>query len=473
MKRANLIFTTLLIPVDFSMLILAGLAAYFLRVSPFFKNIWPVMFETNLPFERYFGLVLVVAASWLFIFALAGLYRIKRKKILEEMFQVVVATSLGIMGIVMFIFLRHELFNSRFLVLAAWGLSILFIILGRVFLRILKDFFVGKFDFGVHRVLVIGNDRSSESISKEIDFRPGLGLRIFKQIPEIDMDSIKEVVKNPQVEEVILSSFDYPPAKIIELIDFCHENRLTFRFVPNILGALTQNTDIDTLGGVPLVELKRTRLDGWGRVVKRIVDMVGATLAIIIFLPSKLFLALLIKIDSPGPIIYKNRRVGPDGEFDVYKFRTMKIEHCTGPGYPKSEEASHFEDELVKKLNIRRGPVFKVLNDPRRTRVGRILEKFSFDELPQFFNVLKGEMSLVGPRPHMPKEVAGYTKLHRKVFNIKPGITGLPQISGRSDLDFDEEAKLDIYYIENWSPLLDFIILAKTPFVMFFKKHRQ
>jgi lipopolysaccharide/colanic/teichoic acid biosynthesis glycosyltransferase len=151
----------------------------------------------------------------------------------------------------------------------------------------------------------------------------------------------------------------------------------------------------------------------------------------------------------------------------------MQLKYCTGEKYPHHKEASEFEDQLAREKNLKQGPVFKIGGDPRRTRVGRFLEKWSLDELPQFWNVLTGKMSLVGPRPHMPKEVSGYQKHHKKVFNIKPGITGLAQISGRSDLDFDEEAKIDIYYIENWSFGLDIKIMLKTPFVALFGKHKS
>jgi len=182
--------------------------------------------------------------------------------------------------------------------------------------------------------------------------------------------------------------------------------------------------------------------------------------------------AILIKLDSPGPIIYKNVRVGPKNDFDTYKFRSMKIEYCTGGQYDKTGAADSLENELIEKQSMRSGPVYKIADDPRRTRLGRFLEKTSLDELPQFFNVLLGEMSLVGPRPHQPKEVAKYERWHKKVFNIKPGVTGLAQISGRSEIDFDEEAKIDTYYIENWSLGLDFKILLKTPLAVLFRKSK-
>jgi len=472
MKRTDLIFSILLVPLDFLMLVVAGLAAYFLRLTPMMRDIWPVLFEEELPLSRYVVLLLFAAIIWIGIFALSGLYRIKQRKLPEEMFQVVIATSLGAMTMVLVMFFRIELFNSRFIVVAAWVFAILFVILGRVFLRLLKSFLVSRFDLGIHKVLIVGDDKVSERIISEFEEKKGLGLRVFEHVPTIDMRMIEKAVSNPRVEEIMLSSFEYPKDQIIDLVNFCHENNLTFRFAPNIFHTITANTEIDILGGVPLIEIKRTKLDGWGRVVKRVLDVVGATVGIIVFAPVAVIIAILIKLDSPGPIFYKNRRVGPDGHFDVYKFRSMKLEYCTGEEYESHEEASKYEDEVVKELNQRRGPVFKVLNDPRRTRVGRWLERTSLDELPQFLNILRGEMSLVGPRPHMPKEVAGYLRHHKRVFNVKPGMTGLPQVSGRSDLDFDEEVRLDTYYIENWSFVLDLIIIAKTPFVLLFKKHK-
>ncbi|MBI2582969.1 sugar transferase, partial [Candidatus Azambacteria bacterium] len=199
----------------------------------------------------------------------------------------------------------------------------------------------------------------------------------------------------------------------------------------------------------------------------------GGIFGLILFAPLMALIAFLIKWDSRGPVIYKNERVGPKGKvFKTYKFRTMKLEYCVGPEYPNHAWAFAYHQKLAQERSLRKGPVPKVMDDPRRTRIGRFLERTSLDELPQFWNVMLGNMSLVGPRPHMPVEVAEYEKHHKKVFNIKSGLTGLAQISGRSDLDFEDEVKLDTYYIENWSFGLDLEILLKTPFVVLFRRHR-
>ncbi len=225
------------------------------------------------------------------------------------------------------------------------------------------------------------------------------------------------------------------------------------------------------VAGIPFIEIKRTRLEGWGRILKRLFDIIVSSILIVVLSPLLLIIALLVRLDSRGPIIYKNIRVGQRCLFPTFKFRSMRIEYCTGEGYG-GQHAEELQQKLIKSNSERVGPVFKVLNDPRRTRIGRLLERSSLDELPQLFNVFLGNMSLVGPRPHMPQEVAGYEKHHHELFSVKPGITGLAQISGRSDLNFEDEARLDFFYIENWSFILDLIILVKTPFAVLARKSR-
>jgi len=471
MKKSELIFTAALVPVDFVMLVLAGLAAYSLRTSGYITATRPVLFSFNLPFERYFGLVIFVALAWLAVFALAGLYSFKsRLRGLKLFLRIVIATSAGLMIIIVYIFIRREFFDSRFIILAAWGFAVIFVGLGRLLVRLTQSFLVGRFGVGSHRVLVIGKDAVTQSITDEIKDRPSLGYQIVKVLPDIDMAKVESAVGNPAIDDVILANPDFPREKVIELINFCEDKQLNFKFVPNLFQTLTTNIDVDTLAAMPIIELRHTALDGWGRITKRAIDIIGSIFAVIIFSPLMALIAVLIKLDSKGPVIYKNERVGQDKNFDTYKFRSMKIEFCTGRGYDKSGEADNYENVLIEKQSMRKGPVYKIVDDPRRTSLGRFLEKTSLDELPQFFNVFKGDMSLVGPRPHQPKEVAKYERWHRKVFNIKPGLTGLAQISGRSEIDFDEEARTDTYYIENWSLGLDFKILLKTPLAVIFRK---
>lgn len=474
MKRSDLIFTAILLPVDFLMLVLAGLVAYFLRTSQLISQWRPVLFNINLPFERYFELTLMVSLFWLVIFALAGLYKIKRtNKTVEEFFQIVIASSAGLMAIIIYIFIKREWFDSRFIILSAWSLAIIFVFLARVLIRKLQQYSIIKYGLGVEKIVIIGSDKMTKNLIQEIENLPELGFKIMVQIPSLDIPSIKEAVENSEIDQILLGNINYPNEKILELIDFCQEKRIDFKFIPNLFQTLTANLEIETLLAAPIIELKRTALDGWGKIIKRLIDIFGSIFCLIIFMPLMAIIALVIKLDSFGPVIYKNERVGPRDNFKLFKFRTMYLEYCTGQGYSYHQQATIYEDKLAQEQSLRKGPVFKIINDPRRTKVGRFLERTSLDELPQFFNVLKGEMSLVGPRPHMPKEVVRYKKHHYQVFNIKSGITGPAQISGRSDIDFDEEVKLDAYYIEHWSLKLDLKILLKTPFVVLFRRHKS
>lgn len=473
MKRTYLFFTALLVPIDYFMLVLAGVAAYFLRTSNLIAQWRPVLFNIDLTFERYLAIVLLAALFWVIVFAFNGLYRLRRWRMLEEFFRIISGTSAGLMIIIIYIFVSGQLFNSRFIILAAWLLAIFFVALGRFFVRAVQKYLLFSFGYGMKSIIVIGDDGITLDVIQDIDSAPELGFRIIGILPKLDLVGVKKIISETQVDEILLGEISYPNGQILELIDFCQEKLIDFKFIPNLFQAATTNIEVNALSGVPIVELRRTALGGWGRIIKRLVDVILAIILLIIFLPIMAIIALAIKLDSAGPVIYKNLRVGPKKNFKTYKFRSFYLKYCTGDEYPNCKDASKFEDELRKEKSLRSGPVFKIGEDPRRTKAGKFLERWSLDELPQFFNVLKGEMSLVGPRPHMPKEVAGYQKHHKKVFNIKPGITGLAQISGRSDLEFDEEAKLDIYYIENWSLGMDFKIMLKTPFVALFGKHKS
>ena len=436
MKKSELFFNVLLVPVDFLMIILAGLATYFFRteILAYFR---PVLFEFNLPLEKYFFLVFFVAILFVVVFAASGLYKMKTiRNWAEEFSKVVIASSASIMILIIFIFLRQELFNSRFLILGGWFLAIVFVSLGRVLTRKLQRRLVTFYDFGIHRVMVIGEDFISERFVQEIKNNPSAGYRIVKQLANPEVSEVKMSISNPGVDEVILANPNYPAEEILQIIDFCNDNHITFKFVPNIYQALTTNFSVDVFSGVPVIELKRTNLDGWGRVIKRVTDIFSSLIALVVLSPLFLIVAFTIKWETEGPVFVKLRRVSQNREFNLLKFRSM---------IRNAEELK----QRVSHLNERKdGPLFKIKDDPRVTGVGRFIRKHSLDEVPQFINILKGEMSLVGPRPHEPEEVGHYTPNQKRLLTIKPGVTGLAQISGRSDLDFAEEERLDIFYIE-------------------------
>ena len=462
MKKSELVFTALLVPFDFLMIVLAGALAYSLRFSQRISEIRPIVFD--LPFFEYLGRIFLIALFFIIIFALINLYNFRfRQKISAEFFQIVIGISAGILIITFFDFLQREVFSSRFIILAIWIFSIIFVFFGRTILRFLKKWMVGKYNYGVHRIVIIGGNGLSKIIREQINQNPSLGYRIIKEIKNYSIDEIKKIKDEQGIDEVLQCDHNLSREKTLEMIEFAEENHIDFKFVPDFLDGRAIDIDIENLAGLPIIEIKRTLLDGWGRIIKRIFDAVGSVIAIIIFSPVMLIISLAIKLESKGSIIYKNERASRYGLFKTYKFRTMYLKYCTGSEYDETGEAIEIEKKLIEEKSKRNGPVYKVLDDPRRTKVGKFLEKTSLDELPQFFNVLLGNMSLVGPRPHQPREVKKYEGHHKKVMAIKPGVTGLAQISGRSDLDFSQEVALDKFYIEHWSFILDLKIILKTP----------
>lgn len=468
MKRSDLFFAAILVPIDFVLLMAAGLTAYFLRFQAL-TDFQPVLF--HIPFLLYLQYCLAVSIFALCVFVGNGLYSFGHYRIQNEIPKIFTACSTSIMLVIVFIFFIKELFSSRFIVLAAWILAIIFVSLGRLMVRLVRLLLFNS-GLGVSFIAVIGSDKRTTDFVRQVTNRPWLGYRILIQAPHLNDDikqHIEEFSKKRVVDEIFLIDETLSSAELRDVVEFADFHHIGLRYSADSIGE--KNIEISTVVDLPLVNVKRTRLDGWGRILKRVCDAIGALFFIIIFLPIALLIALAIKLESRGPVIYRNIRVGQDGKlFDTYKFRSMYQEYCTGPQYDKKGVAEQYQKELVQQQSTRKGPVFKVLRDPRRTRVGRFLERTSLDELPQFFNVLIGTMSLVGPRPHMPTEVAGYEKHHHQLFRVKPGITGLAQISGRSDLDFEDEVRLDIYYIEHWSLLLDFIILLKTPYAVTTRK---
>jgi len=461
MKKSELFFSFLLVPLDFLMIILAGISAYYIRFAQITTEIRPVIF--NLLFEDYFKIVLLIALAWLVIFALAGLYSIKdTRKLIKEIYRVILACSTGLMLIVVLIFVFRELFSSRFIVLAGWLLAVVYISLARSFIRLIQRVLF-KYEIGVHKVIMVGDSKTADNLIHEFSSKKNSGYEIVKRFRDFSLESAQELtefLKNSEADEIIQSDPNLTKAEILRLYDFTDEYHLTFKYAADLLGTKVLKTEVMEIAGIPIVEVKKTTLDAWGRIVKRIFDIIGSLVLIIITSPILILTALAIKIDSHGSVFFSRRddnsllcRVGQGGKlFRYFKFRSMT------PG----TDSMRYKELADKNLRDD-GPMVKIKDDPRITRVGEFIRRWSIDELPELFLVLIGKESLVGPRPHLPEEVAKYEHHHKKLLTIKPGMTGLAQISGRSDLTFEDEVKLDVYYIENWSLLLDLTILLRTP----------
>lgn len=447
-KKFELFLAAAQVPVDFVMISLSAFAAYYLRYQDFVTEIRPVVFD--LPFQQFTLIVFIASIFWIVIFAWFKLYTTRRITFTEETSRIVQACSISIMAITTYMVFIREIFSSRFIIIFTWVFSIIFVILGRIFLRLLRNYFRRK-GFGVYKTLIIGKNSITSVLTDLYKNKPQLGINVYKVInPSSDL--ITQLKKQKNLDEIIQTDSNISRSVSAKIIDHCHSNHIIYKYVGGNFESKVTNNEVHTIAGIPLIELKRTPLDGWGKILKRNVDIVGSIFAIIIFSPFMLLTAIAVKLTSEGPIYADTPpRAGKYGKpFRMYKFRSMYV------GAHKDQ----------KKYKSDRPGLFKMANDPRLTKIGKFIRKTSLDELPQFFNVLRGNMSLVGPRPHFLNE---YTKEQLKVLDIKPGITGSAQISGRSDLEFSEELKLDSYYIENWSIWLDFWILFKTPIILFTK----
>lgn len=461
MKRSELFFSFLLVPLDFLMMALAGISAYYIRYAEFMQGLRPVIF--NLPFSGYLKIVLLFSFLWVVIFAFAGLYAVKgARRLINEIYKVILACSTGLMLIVILIFVRRELFDSRFIVLAAWILAIVYISLARATIRLIQRSLF-KSGIGVHKVILVGNSKTTDNLIYEFSTNKNSGYEVVKRIRDFSMETAQELaeyIKVKEIDELIQSDPNLSKAETLRLYDFADEYNLNFKYVADLLGTKVLKTEVNEIAGIPIVEVKKTPLDGWGRIVKRLFDLVISLFLIIILSPIMILAAIAIKIDSCGPVFFSRKddgsllyRVGQGRKlFRYFKFRSML----------PNMDSMRYNELADKNLRVD-GPMVKIKDDPRITRVGKFIRRFSIDELSELFLVLSGKMSLVGPRPHLPEEVAKYEHHHKKVLTIKPGITGLAQISGRSDLTFEDEVKLDTYYIENWTLMLDLAILLRTP----------
>lgn len=457
MKRANFVVNIALVPIDFLLVILAAISAYYLRFSENIAEIRPVFFE--LPFREFLDLIIQVDIVAIIVFALSGFYTMKDKKLAKELPKIITGVSTVGIIIVLSIFWQRELFSSRFILIFSWAFTILYLFAARIIIFSIRNFFLKK-GYGHSNIIVLGEAESRQAIVEEYNNKPQLGFSVVSEFS--NLDDLKKNFDNEdkfeakKIDSIIQTDSSIDKTQALDLLTYAQENHIGLKYVASLFQAQSLHLNIISLAGQPIIEIQGTPLDGWRRVYKRIFDILGSLILIIVLSPLFIVLSIMIKISSSGPIIVHLKRVGIKGStFSIYKFRSM------------IKDAEKMKDQMLDLNERPDGPLFKIKDDPRITRFGKWLRRTSLDELPQLFNVLRGQMSLVGPRPHEPQEVDRYQKGYKRLLTIKPGITGMAQVSGRSNLPFAEEAKLDIFYIENWSILLDLIILLKTPKAMF------
>lgn len=467
MKRSELAFTLALVPFDFFALLAATIAAFYARFYPAFTAIRPVIFDLTI--QGYLKVATPIVILFLVVFALCGLYSTLRRSVWNEISRLALACSASMALVFAISFFSRVLFESRFIALAAWLLAILFVALERLIVRGLQRSLL-RFGIGTHRVVLIGDASATKALLSEFREKKRLGFHVVGHFPLFShtiANELREMKREDKIDEIILANPEASRQETLELIAFTEQEHLGFRYSADLFTTAIGRSLVHTYAGIPVIEVRKTPLDGWGAIYKRLFDVLASLILILVTSPIMLLTAIAIKLDSRGPILFSKLdddspsiRLGMVGKpFRYFKFRSMR------PG-------THMQryQELASHDTRHGSPLVKIKNDPRITRVGKLIRKFSIDELPELFLVLRGHMSLVGPRPHLPEEVDRYKPAHRKVMTVKPGITGMAQISGRADLDFESEVRLDTYYIEHWSPWLDFYILLKTPLVVLFRK---
>lgn len=470
-RRIDLTFTALQLPLDILALYAAGVGAYLFRFSRFVTEVRPVL--QDVPFADYLQTVSFFVVVWLALFVLAGLYRTQPRRAWNEMGRIALAGTAGVMILIATVFLKREFATSRFIVLAVWAFSIILVMVERLFLRTMRHILL-RARWGHKNVIIIGQSTAADQIEQEYQRRPILGFTVVKHFAEWNNETkvaINKLRQKKPIDVILLADPDLPKNRALELIAYTEQEHITFHYLADLFAARFSRIEVSTATGLPVIEVKRTPLDGWGRIAKRAFDIIFSLLMLVITSPLTLISLLAILIEDGLPVIFQNIRVGEDGRnFKLYKLRSMYRKFSIGPQFSQQKERLALEQKLIEERSIKHGPVYKIAEDPRVTKVGKFIRRWSLDELAQFWNVLKGDMSVVGPRPHQPREVEKYLPQQRRVLAIRPGITGLAQISGRSDLEFDDEVKLDAWYIENWSLWLDLYIVLKTPFTVLYRR---
>lgn len=472
-KRSELFFSVILVPLDFLALLGAFVAAYIIRVKIEDKPVAHPIAALD-----FLNILVILLPLWIVIFALAGLYaQSNLRGRLTEIGKVFVAVSGGVMlTILLDFFQRESLFPSKAVPIYAYGLGLVFVLLVRTIVRSIQRWLF-QFGVGVHNAVIIGSGSIAQRIAPDMSSRFS-GYRVLacvdsaknaaRNMPGIlvfrTIEEASASVGQSKIDEIIQADSAFSQDETLRLVTYAANHQIGYRFVPNQFGLYASNPQMGTLAGVQFIQIRLTPLDGWGRVVKRLFDAAGALAGMIILSPVFAMVALLLKLRDPkGPLLYRHNRLSRSGEIvKVLKFRTMLWRYCDGPDRPFKSAKETFKamgrPDLVEEFKIAQ----KVEDDPRVSRLGKLLRKASLDELPQLFNVLRGEMSLVGPRPIVQDELKHYGEQGAVFLALKPGITGLWQISGRSDISYEDRVKLDIYYVENWSLLLDLKILFKT-----------
>ncbi|MCL4466641.1 MAG: undecaprenyl-phosphate glucose phosphotransferase [Chloroflexi bacterium] len=445
------------------------LAAYWLAYHARFELSF-LPFQEMHPWRRYLDVVGLQMLLLVPVFAAHGLYRLRRTiSYSEELYGVFTAVSIdALLVLVAAVLVQREFIYSRGVIVFGWLLSVLLVTLGRyVYYSLRATLRAAGLD--MEKVLIVGTDETAKMVYERIQQSPqlgylpigflrsrgGNGVEIFEGLPVLgDLEDVDQVVKRHGVEHVIVAVPGLAHEDLVMLVGKCRAQDVNIRVFPDIFQLSAGQVNIDELNGLPLVTVKDIALRGYRLALKRLMDLIFSGFLLLLLSGPMLLIAVLVKLSGPrAPVFYAQERVGLDGRpFPMIKFRTMR---------PDAEQTT--------------GPVWAKKDDPRRTRLGTLLRRFSIDELPQLINVLVGEMSMVGPRPERPhfveqfsQVIPRYAERHRE----KAGLTGWAQVNGlRGDTSIEERTAYDLWYVENWNLWLDVKIVMRTLFVIFGDKN--
>lgn len=467
-------FSLILIIADFFVLLAAFSVAYVIRVQLDNRPLVNQVFALD-----YLSIALTILPFWIIVFASLGLYASSTyNRRLMEWGRILISCVIGILIIIGWeYFTGKYFFPARLVTWYALVGSFLLVLFERELFRLARSL-AFRFGRGISRVLIIGDSEATRDIICALATTAQSGYKIVAMagpkrfMPEglgiTHYSSVEDAIRNIKtnnINTIIQTDLYDSEERNQKILGAAQLNHIRYTFVPGEAGFYTGKNSVDVFLGYPMITVSQTPLVGWGAIVKRITDIALITIAAPIWLPIFLLICLLQKLFNPGPILYNSRRLGlHDHMIDTYKFRSMK------PELSGKDAAEIFRSMGREDLAIEYEKTRKIKNDPRITWFGRILRKTSLDELPQLLNVIRGDMSIVGPRPILKEERKFYKDRAQLLFSVQPGITGLWQVSGRSNMPFEQRVDLELYYAQNWSFWLDMKIIFKTIGVVLFRR---
>ena len=464
-SNASFLYALVLVVGDFIALLVAFIVAYILRVTLDSRSLINQISSID-----YLKTWFMLLPLWLIIFGFLGLYR---RSVYDfrwkEIVHLAIGSVLGVMTIITYDFIVDEpIFPARLVPVYGLAVGFLLLVLERTLLRSAR-MLMWRTGFGVNNVLVIGAGESLTNFVNSLNHPSRTGYRVVgiatkdelaKKMQHLKIDSYHDalgILGSTNVHTIVVTGVDDDSRIANEALAAAQANHVAYKYIPSQAGMLSNNIDIELFQGMPVVSVHQTALTGWGRILKRLFDIFASGIALVLLSPLFLLIAILIRLNDWGPVIFKQKRLSRfNTTINIYKFRTVKME--TNGLLPEEAFAKLGKPGLAKKYR-ENGDYLP--HDPRFTAVGRFLRKTSLDELPQIFNVLKADISLVGPRALVPQELRNYP-YKNLILSVKSGITGLAQISGRKDISFEERRALDLYYVQNWSFWLDIKILFRT-----------